>query len=65
MKYTIKHFKALLIFVVPTLIITAVLFTLEPPTTAIFIGFIVLFVGACLTYFLGIRGVLKENTAAV
>ncbi len=65
MKYTFKHFQTLFIFVIPTIIITAILFALEQPSETIIIGFCVLLGAACLTYFLGIRGVLKETTGTV
>ena len=60
MELKFKYFHPLLLFVIPTIIITITLFWLEPPSTAIFIGFCVLLVAAIGTYYLGIRGVLKE-----
>jgi len=61
MELKLKHFYSLFLFIVPTIIITIILFTLEPPTTTILIGFIVLLIAACGTYYLGIRSVLKES----
>jgi hypothetical protein len=63
MKYTFNHIKPLLIFIIPTLVITAILFYFDTPSITIIIGFCVLLAAACLTYFLGIHGVLKEGAA--
>ena len=56
-----KHFNSLFLFVIPTIIITIILFVLDPPSLTIIIGFIILLIAACGTYYLGIRGVLKES----
>ena len=61
MELKFKYFHSLLLFVIPTIIITIILFTLEPPSPAILIGFCVLLVAAIGTYYLGIRSVLKET----
>jgi len=61
MELKLKHFHSLFLFVVPSIIISVILFIVEPPSTTILIGFIVLLVTACGTYYLGIRGVLKEK----
>jgi peptidoglycan/LPS O-acetylase OafA/YrhL len=61
MELQLKHFYSLFLFVIPSIIISIVLFILDPPSITIIIGFIVLMVFACLTYYLGIRGILKES----
>ncbi len=61
MELKFKYFHSLLLFVIPTIIITIILFTLDPPSPTILIGFCVLLVAAIGTYYLGIRGVLKEG----
>ncbi len=55
-----KHFYPLILFLIPTLIISVILFTFEPPSIAILIGFIALVVGACGSYYLGIRTALES-----
>ena len=61
MELKFKHFYPLIYFVIPTIIITIILFTLDPPSITIFIGFCILLVAAIGTYYLGIRGVVKES----
>ncbi len=63
MKITFNYIKPLLIFIIPSIIITAILFYFEPQTPTIIIGVCVLLTAACATYFLGIRSVLKETAA--
>ncbi|HUX98957.1 MAG TPA: hypothetical protein VMV49_05350 [Candidatus Deferrimicrobium sp.] len=60
MELKFKHFHSLLLFVIPTIIITIVLFILDPPSPTILIGFIILLIAACGTYYLGIKAVVKE-----
>lgn len=62
MTLKMKYFIPLITFVIPTIVITIVLFIIDTPTLTIIIGFIVLLVAACLTYYLGIRAVLNEKT---
>ncbi|MHA1278767.1 MAG: hypothetical protein ACTSQI_00965 [Candidatus Helarchaeota archaeon] len=61
MELELRHFYPLILFVVPTIIITIVLFIIDPPSITMIIGFIVLLVAACGTYYMGIKGVLKES----
>ena len=56
----LKFFVPLIGFVVPTLIITAVLFYLEPPHISQKIGFGILMIAVCGTYYMGIKGVLDD-----
>lgn len=56
-----KHFQPLILFVVPTIIITIVLFILEPPSPTMLVGFIILLIAASATYYMGIRGVAKDS----
>lgn len=58
----LKHFYPLILFIVPTIIISIVLFVfVEAPGTATLIGFVILLVAACGTYYLGIWGALKDG----
>jgi glucan phosphoethanolaminetransferase (alkaline phosphatase superfamily) len=61
MELKFKYFYSLIYFVIPTIIITIILFILDPPSITIIIGFCILLVAAVATYYLGIRGVLKES----
>jgi EamA domain-containing membrane protein RarD len=55
-----KFFVPLIGFVVPTLIITAILFHLEPPHISQKIGFCILMIAVCSTYYMGIKAVLDD-----
>jgi hypothetical protein len=55
-----KFFVPLIGFIVPTILITLILFTLEPPHISQRIGFIFLVLGACGSYYLGIKSVLAD-----
>jgi len=60
MELKFKYFQPLLLFVIPTIIITVIIFLLDPPSLTIIIGFCILLIAAIGTYYLGIRSVLKE-----
>lgn len=60
MKY--KLFLPLIAWVVPTVVISLIMFKLDAPLTeAQNYGFITLLVSACITYGVGIRQALKEK----
>lgn len=61
MVYTLKQFMPLITFVVPSIIISIILFVLMPPHWSMILGFVVLLVMASFSYFMGIKGVLKEK----
>lgn len=61
MELKFKHLKYLILFVIPTIIISSVLFILEPPSVTILLGFIALIIAACVTYILGIREALNDR----
>ena len=62
MKYTLKQFMPLITFVVPSIIISVLLFTLtELVLWAMIVGFVVLLIMASFSYYMGIKGVLKEQ----
>ncbi len=56
-----KYFIPLLTFIIPTVIISAILFIVtEPPPPIQLAGFVILLIAACGTYVMGVRGVLKD-----
>jgi hypothetical protein len=55
-----KFFIPLIAFTVPTLVITAVMFTLAPPHISQKIGFGFLMIGVCGTYYMGVKSVLAD-----
>jgi hypothetical protein len=57
----LKYFVPLIGFAVPTVVITAVMFTLAPPHISQRIGFLFLMAGVCGSYYLGIRSVLADR----
>lgn len=57
----LHYFVPLVLFIIPTIIISAVLFTFEPPSTLTFIGFIALVVSAAGVYYMGIKRVLETK----
>ena len=66
MTYTVKQFMPLITFVIPSIIISVLLFTLtETELWSMIVGFVVLLVMASFSYFMGIRGVLKEKDTEI
>jgi membrane protein implicated in regulation of membrane protease activity len=61
MTYTIKQFMPLITFVVPSIIISIILFVLLPTEWYMIVGFAVLVIMASFSYYMGIKGVLKEQ----
>ncbi|MHA1466362.1 MAG: hypothetical protein ACTSQ2_14825, partial [Candidatus Heimdallarchaeaceae archaeon] len=61
MVYTLKQFMPLITFVVPSIIISTILFIFLPTEWYLIVGFVVLLVMASFSYYMGIKGVLKEK----
>ncbi len=57
-----KYFISLLGFLIPTLIITPIVWMFEAPGVLTIIGFTTLIIGVILSYYMGIRGVLKDSS---
>ena len=55
-----KYFIPLIMFVVPTLIITAFVFSIEAPGTLTLLGYANLIISVIVTYYLGLRSVIKD-----
>jgi hypothetical protein len=57
-----KLFMPLLTFIIPTIIITAALFYFtEPPPPIQLGGLVLLLVGACGTYYMGIKKAIEDK----
>ncbi len=57
-----KYILPLLIWLIPTIIISLIMFKYDAPlTNAQYIGFAALLISACLTYITGIRLVEKDK----
>ena len=57
MEHKLKYYTPLIIFLIPTIIISILLFTFTAADIVTIIGFIVLLVSACGTYYLGLKAV--------
>ncbi|MFX1393290.1 MAG: hypothetical protein ACFFAH_06910 [Promethearchaeota archaeon] len=57
-----KYFIPLVIFIIPTLIITAIIWNFEPPGILTIIGYIILIIAIIGTYYQGIKAVMKDLT---
>ncbi|HQV79212.1 MAG TPA: hypothetical protein PLJ42_11315 [Chitinophagales bacterium] len=58
----IKYLLPLITWIVPTVIISAIMFKLDAPLTDTqFGGFVALLVSACITYVVGIKITLKDK----
>lgn len=60
MTLKLKYFIHLIIFDISTLIITAILWTIEPAGILTMIGLVVLMTSVQIIYYLGIRDVIKD-----
>lgn len=61
MKLKFKYFIPLVLFIIPTIIITTLLFIFDaPPSPAQLIGFIILLIAACITYYMGLKRLLDD-----
>jgi hypothetical protein len=57
-----RYFLPLIGWLVPTVIISVILFKVDAPLTpSQLVGFIALLVSACVTYAVGVRMVLKDK----
>ncbi len=57
-----KHVVPLITWVVPTVVISSIMFKLDAPLTPTQnIGFIALIVSACITYFVGVKLAMKKE----
>ncbi len=56
-----KYIVPLITFLIPTIIITAFLFYHDPPAPILMGGFVLLLIGVCGSYFMGIQKVLKDK----
>ncbi len=56
-----SFFIPLLTFIIPAVIISTLLFMLDtPPPPIQLVGFVVLLIGCCVTYYMGVSRVFKE-----
>ena len=60
MTLKLKYFIHLFIFDISTIIITAIVMTIEQTGIISIIGFIVLMISVNVIYYLGIKGVIKD-----
>lgn len=57
-----KFFVPLITFIIPTIIITAILFMVtETPPLIHLVGLVILLIAACATYVIGINTVVKDQ----
>lgn len=58
----LKYLLPLITWIVPTVVISAIMFKLDAPLTDTqFGGFVALLVSACITYIVGIKMTLKDK----
>ena len=55
-----KYFNPLIIFLIPTIIISIFLFIFTQAHIVTIIGFIILLIGACISYYLGLKAVYDD-----
>jgi hypothetical protein len=61
MKMTLKYFYPLFLLIVPTIVISTIMFMLDaPPPPSQLIGFYVLLLFTCVTYWVGIWSVMED-----
>ena len=61
MEINLENSRSLLVFLIPTIIITIVLFIVEEAAISLIVGFIVLIAGAVAIYYLGLN-YAEKNT---
>ena len=61
MEITLENSRGLLLFLIPTIIITIVLFIFDPPGILLLIGFIVLLIAGSGIYYLGLNFAEKNK----
>lgn len=57
-----KYFVPLLTFLIPTLIITPIVWIFEAPGFLTIIGFTILIISVVVTYYMGIKGVIEDSS---
>ena len=57
-----KYFVPLLTFLIPTIIITPIIWIFETPGFITIIGFTALIISVVVTYYMGIRAVIKDSS---
>ena len=60
MELKLKYIVPLIIFLIPTIVISIFLFIFTQADIVTIIGFIVLLIAACGTYFLGLKSVYDD-----
>jgi|GEM_PF-2462203 len=64
MKMKFKYFIPLISFMIPTIVISTILFVIDAPPPPVQLGgFIVLLIAVCGTYYLGLKKVFDDITA--
>ena len=58
----LKYFIPLITWLLPTIVISLIMFRTDPLSKTQNIGFIALLVSACITYATGVKLVLKEKS---
>jgi|MudIll2142460700_1097286.scaffolds.fasta_scaffold1935498_1 hypothetical protein len=62
MKMKLKYFYHLFLLIIPALVISTVMFILDaPPPPIQLAGFYILLFFTCITYWMGIRSVIKDH----
>lgn len=57
-----KYFVPLLTFLIPTLIITPIVWIFEAPGILTILGFTILIISVVVTYYMGIKGVIEDSS---
>ncbi|MGD0280197.1 MAG: hypothetical protein ABSC11_12930 [Smithella sp.] len=61
MKMKLKFFYPLFLLIIPTVVISTIMFMIQdPPPPIQLVGFYILLLCTCVTYWLGIRSVIKD-----
>ncbi|NHI94846.1 MAG: hypothetical protein EAX96_20320 [Candidatus Lokiarchaeota archaeon] len=60
MEHKLKYFTPLIIFLIPTIIISIFLFLYTQAEIITIIGFIILLIGACGSYYMGLKSVYDD-----
>ena len=60
MEHKLEYYKPLIIFLIPTIIISIILFIFTSADIITIIGFIVLLVSACGAYYLGLKAIYND-----
>ena len=60
MEHKMKYYTPLIIFLIPTIIISIFLFIFTTADVITIIGFIILLIGACGSYYMGLKAVYDD-----